>query len=203
VAYPDGSISEPYAKVHLLWFGETVPLADVFPSIRRVFARGLGIVPGEKQVLMTVARREGPAMRLSVLNCFEDTLPAVTREPLRGLEPPPNLLVNVTNDAWFFGSQESELHLRLAVLRAIEARRDLVRSVNRGVTSWIDAAGRVRLRYDAPLPAAPLVEPALLDVTAPYTVLGDLPALLAIAALLARRRDEPSTADKKQRAPAP
>jgi apolipoprotein N-acyltransferase len=188
VAYPDGALSEPYAKIHLVWFGETVPLADVFPWLRRVFARGLGIVPGEKQVLMTVERATGPPLRMAVLNCFEDTLAGVARAPLRELSPAPNLLVNVTNDAWFFESQESELHARLAALRAVESRRDLVRSVNRGVTSWIDAAGRVRLRYDALIPAAPVAEPALLDGTTPYTATGDVPGLLLVLAALARRR---------------
>ena len=90
----------------------------------------------------------GP-IRAAVLNCYEDTLPAAGRE---AMERSPNLLVNVTNDAWFAGSAEGELHLRLAVLRAIETRRDLVRAVNQGPTTFVDAAGRVRARYDLPMP---------------------------------------------------
>jgi apolipoprotein N-acyltransferase len=62
----------------------------------------------------------------------------------------PNLLVNVTNDAWFTGTAEPELHARLAVMRAIELRLDLVRAVNRGVASWVDATGRFGRAMSAP-----------------------------------------------------
>lgn len=182
---PDGTIAKPYDKRHLLWFGETVPLADTFPWLARVFARGTGLSPGHESVVFET----GP-IRGAVLNCYEDTLPIAGREAMEGR---PNLLVNVTNDAWFSGSAEGELHLHLAVLRAIELRRDLVRSVNEGPTSFVDAAGRVRARYDAPLPATLPVEAALLD-GAPtlYARAGDAPLLLAVVGAilvsLARRR---------------
>ncbi len=178
LATADGAISAPYEKRHLLWFGETVPLADVFPWLRRVFARGTGLVPGTEHVLF-----EAGAIRAAVLNCYEDTLPAAGRE---AMATSPNLLVNVTNDAWFSGSSEGELHLRLAVLRAIETRRDLVRAVNQGPTSFVDATGRVVARYDAALPGPLLVRPALLDgPLSPYARLGDaFPIALLGAALL-------------------
>jgi apolipoprotein N-acyltransferase len=178
---PDGAVGASYDKRHLLWFGETIPLADVFPVLRRVFARGAGIEPGGTSVAFTT----GP-IRLAVLNCYEDTLPAAGRE---AMEVRPNLLVNVTNDAWFAGSAEGELHLRLAVLRAIETRRDLVRAVNRGPTSWVDATGRVRFRRDAgpaPFGASFVVaDAALLDLPPTlYARAGDLPLLLLVASAL-------------------
>lgn len=189
LATGDGAISRPYDKRHLLWFGETVPLADSLPWLRRAFARGTGLVPGKESVTFTA----GP-IRAAVLNCYEDTLPAAGRE---AIEVRPNLLVNVTNDAWFAGSAEGELHLRLAVLRSIETRRDLVRAVNRGPTSLVDAAGRVALRYDEGIPASLPVSPALLE--APITLyarLGDAPlVLLAAAAILVARRTKIASAD--------
>lgn len=182
LARPDGTLATPYAKRHLLWFGETVPLADEIPLLRRVFARGTGILPGEAQVAF-----EAGAIRAAVLNCYEDTLPAAGRE---AMSVSPNLLVNVTNDAWFAGSAEGELHLRLSVLRAVEARRDLVRAVNAGPTSFVDATGRIHLRYDGPVPAAPLATPALLEGTTFYADHGDGPfaGLLAAAAIAAALR---------------
>jgi apolipoprotein N-acyltransferase len=179
---PDGTIGPSYDKRHLLWFGETVPLADVFPLLRRVFARGTGLVPGAESVTFDV----GP-IRLAVLDCYEDTLPLAGREAMAGR---PNLLVNATNDAWFAGSAEGELHLRLAVLRAIETRRDLVRAVNRGPTSWIDASGRVLSRDDAPPGLGPppplLAEPALIS-TPPtlYSRAGDRPLVGLVLLVLA------------------
>jgi apolipoprotein N-acyltransferase len=185
-----GAIAPSYDKRHLLWFGETVPMADTFPVLRRVFARGTGLVPGTESVALST----GPIVA-AVLNCYEDTLPAAGRE---AMDVRPNLLVNVTNDAWFAGSAEGELHLRLAVLRTIETRRDLVRAVNRGPTSWVDAAGRIRARHD-PTPGwrpPPLVvDAALLDGPPTlYTRAGDAPlAIIILGAIVvpwvrARRR---------------
>jgi apolipoprotein N-acyltransferase len=181
---PDGTIGPTQDKRHLLWFGETVPLADTFPVLRRVFARGTGLAPGREEALFRVG-----GARLAVLNCYEDTLPAAGRE---AMSVSPNLLVNVTNDAWFSGSAESELHLRLAVLRAIEARRDLVRAVNRGPTTWVDAAGRIVARREAaPGTGAPpplVADVALLETAkTPYTRFGDVPLLLLLAAVLGWR----------------
>ncbi|MBX3225001.1 MAG: apolipoprotein N-acyltransferase [Labilithrix sp.] len=180
---PNGDIGPSYDKRHLLWFGETVPLADTFPVLRRVFARGTGIAPGTE----SVAFRAGPIVA-TVLNCYEDTLPQAGRE---AMAERPNLLVNVTNDAWFAGSAEGELHLRLAILRSIEARRDLVRAVNRGPTTWVDAAGRVVSRRD-PTPGLGPSPPLLADVAlldgplTLYTRVGDgLLASLVVAALAA------------------
>jgi apolipoprotein N-acyltransferase len=119
-----------------------------------------------------------------VLNCFEDTLPAAGRETFDGQSP--NLLVNVTNDAWFFGSDESELHLRLAAMRGVELRRDLVRAVNRGPTSWVDAAGRVRARYDLKIPGVLMAEPSLLETSpTPFARFGEWPLVTLFTALIA------------------
>ena len=179
VATQDGALSDSYDKRHLLWFGETVPLADSLPVIRRVFARGLGLAAGDRTVALPAGR-----VRAAVLVCYEDTLPEAGRE---ALEARPNLLVNVTNDAWFSGSAESELHLRVAALRAVEERRELVRAVNFGPSSWVDAAGRVRMRSSPNLPASVLAEPALLD--APLTLygrFGDAPLALVFLAMANR-----------------
>lgn len=197
---PDGSIGPSYDKRHLLWFGETVPLADVLPILRTIFARGTGIDAGTESIAM----KAGPVVA-SVLNCYEDTLPIAGRE---AMGPRPNLLVNVTNDAWFAGTEESELHLRTAVPRAIETRRDLVRAVNRGPTTWVDASGRIVARLDpAKGPDILMTTPALLE-TPPtlYTRAGELPLFaMAVAVVLWRTLRHKSTAgaaSTKEGAPA-
>lgn len=199
---PDGTMQPPQDKLHLLWFGETVPGGNHLPWLRRMFQKSGGLMPGEAPRALTLAAQPdgAPALRMGVLNCYEDTLPGVGRRIATALEP--NLLVNVTNDAWFTGSAEPELHARLAVLRAIELRRDLVRAVNLGVASWVDAGGVVRARDEraAHDGAGVLhVSPAIRE--APPTVyarFGDAP--LAVTLLLAcagcavagRRRATPS-----------
>ncbi|MFO0679567.1 MAG: apolipoprotein N-acyltransferase [Polyangiaceae bacterium] len=183
----DGTWSEPQDKRHLLLFGERVPFAESIPWIARTFARGTGMRAGSG----VVAFDEGK-VHAAVLNCFEDLLPEAGRE-LGAVEP--NLLVNVTNDAWFVGTMASPLHERIATLRAIEARRHFVRAVNRGPTSWIDATGRIRATWPGEVPGVLVATPVLrTSGPTPYVRFGDLPATLALAASVAlfafrRRKD--------------
>jgi apolipoprotein N-acyltransferase len=186
IATGDGRVSEPYDKMHLMWFGEMVPLADFFPWLRLAFARGAGLRAGERSVALESGR-----VRAAILNCLEDILPGAGRE---AMTTRPNLLVNITNDAWFEGSAESELHLRLARLRSVELRRDLVRAVNFGPTTWVDATGRLRARIPADKPGILMAAPALLEAPVTlYARLGDLPLALtsgayALAVLIWSRR---------------
>lgn len=190
----DGTFAEPYDKIHLLWFGETVPLADVFPALRRIFARGTGLVPGDRPIMLSTGK-----IRAGVLNCFEDILPSAGREAVSNN---PNLLVDVTNDAWFAPSVESELHMRMAVMRSVELRRDMVRAVNFGSTSWVDAVGRVRARYADPIPGTLMTTPALIEEPPTFFArFGEWPtiAITAIFAAFAckKRKTEPEAASTK------
>ncbi len=184
-----GMTQRVQAKMALLWFGEAVPLSDQLPFLRRWFFRAGGLVPGEEVVLL----RSGKA-RIGVLNCFEDTLPGIGREIAKER---PNLLVNVTNDAWFGATAEPELHLRLSVLRAVELRQDLVRVVNLGVPAWIDSSGTIRARGSANEMGVLFATPALND-DAPtvYAKVGDWPLLVGLviagAVSIARRRRQES-----------
>jgi apolipoprotein N-acyltransferase len=179
ICLTDGALTKPQDKVHLLWFGETIPWLDRLPWVRARVTRGVGLVAGEEIVLQRAGK-----VRASVLNCFEDTLPDAGRE---AMGPRPNLLVNMTNDAWFAGSAESELHLRLAALRAVESRRDLVRAVNEGVTSWVDAAGVVRARLEGGgSPDVLFADAALLETDATlFDRFGDVPLAALLAASIA------------------
>jgi apolipoprotein N-acyltransferase len=200
LVFADGSIAPSYDQRHLLWFGETVPLADQLPFLRDVFARGLGLDAGTESTPLNVGM-----VHATVLNCYEDTLPVAGRE---AMGPHPNLLVNVTNDAWFAGTQESELHLRTAVPRAIETRRDLVRAVNRGPTTWVDANGRIVARLDpAKGPQVLMTEPALLEAPLTlYSRAGEWPMFLLTAAIVLglalRHKSTAGAASTKETAPA-
>lgn len=176
-----GRQQRPQAKLQLLWFGESLPFGQSVPWLRRVFYRAGGLVPGDEVVLLTHPTGAGE-LRMAVLNCYEDILPSVGR---RMAAEGPNLLVNVTNDAWFEGSIESALHLRLSVLRAVEARRDLVRAVNLGLPAWIDQTGRVR-ELGSPSPAGyTLVTPSMNDSPPTYYVrFGDYPLLSLLGLLI-------------------
>ena len=171
---PDGAMQAPYDKLQLLWFGEMVPLGAELPWLRHLFQKSGGLIPGSEPRALTLERAAGPALRMGVLNCYEDTLTSVGRRV--AVELAPNLLVNITNDAWFQGTAEPELHARLAAMRAVELRRDLVRAVNLGVASWIDAAGVVRARHAGEEASTLQAQPAIRNagLTA-YARLGDAP----------------------------
>lgn len=201
LAFGNGDLSAPYDKRHLLWFGETVPLADQIPWLRETFARSGGLIPGED-----VVRLDAGPIHAGVLICYED---AIVESGLDVMHVEPNVLVNVTNDAWFSGTSEGELHLRLSTLRSIELRRDQARAVNLGPTSMVDATGRVRMRYADVLPAAVPVDVALLDLPpTPFARFGHGPLTLAFLVACGRpvwraRKREKEAASKSVAAKKP
>lgn len=179
---PEGALQTPYDKLELLWFGETVPLGAYWPWLRRLFQKSGGLVPGTEPHALVLARADGD-VRMGVLNCYEDTLAGVGKRITRELRP--NLLVNVTNDAWFMGTAEPELHARLAAMRAIEHRTDLVRAVNLGVLSWIDARGIVVARDGSLSASTLLAKPTIRDgALTIYGWLGDAPLVAFLSAAI-------------------
>ena len=79
--------------------------------------------------------------------CYETVIPHVIRRQVATLDDrsePPDVLVNLTNDAWYWGSSELDMHLACGVFRAVETRRPLVIAANGGISAWIDQHGRVR-----------------------------------------------------------
>jgi apolipoprotein N-acyltransferase len=128
-----------YRKVHLVPFGEYVPLRHSFP----LFAKIAGDqVPedfdfGSEFTVFQLSNNHG---RVAPLICFEDTIGELTRQfVLRGAD----LLANVTNDGWFLRSAGSRQHLANAVFRCVETRRPMLRAANTGVTCLINEFGRV------------------------------------------------------------
>jgi apolipoprotein N-acyltransferase len=182
---PDGALAPTSDKLELLWFGEMVPGGTYFPWLRRLFQRAGGLVPGDAPCGQELAAPASgaPPVQMAVLNCYEDTLPGLGNKLARSLRP--QLYVNITNDAWFDGTAEPELHARLGAMRAIELRTDVVRAVNLGVTSWVDAAGVVRKTYASQAPGALLVTPAVRERGLTfYARWGDAPAYGLLAFLI-------------------
>jgi len=125
-----------YHKRHLVLFGEYYPmrwLLDLFSGLISIPYSDLTAGPRE-QPLMQV---DGHALGVSI--CFEDVF---SREILRAL-PGANLLINVSNDAWFGNSSAPHQHLQIAQMRALETERVMIRSTNTGVSAFIDHKGKV------------------------------------------------------------
>jgi len=86
-------------------------------------------------------------VRLAPNICYETVLPHLIRAQVRRLRAQgaePDVLVNLTNDGWFRGSSELDMHLVCGVFRAIECRKPLVIAANTGFSAWIDGDGRIR-----------------------------------------------------------
>jgi apolipoprotein N-acyltransferase len=134
-----GQKMQVYRKLHLVPFGEYIPLRHSFPLFAAVASRW---VPGDFDAGKdyTVFRLTNSDVRVAPLICFEDTIGELTRQfVLNGA----NLLTDVTNDGWFLHSAGSQQHLANAIFRCVETRRPMIRAANTGVTCFVNEFGRV------------------------------------------------------------
>jgi apolipoprotein N-acyltransferase len=162
-----GAIVARYDKRVLVPFGEYLPLASRFPWLRDVSPATGHFSAGRDQTILPVAER----VRLGALICYEDVIPQPAREAAqRGA----TLLVNLTNDAWYGISPEPYQHQALALWRAVETRRDFIRSTNTGLTAAVSASGRVLMELPIFVAAARRVDVRLLDVRTFYAAWGDV-----------------------------
>jgi len=143
----DGKELERYDKIHRVMFGEYLPAKETFPPIKifSPYDHEYSLSAGAHQTRLTLPTDRGD-YRFGVLICFEDSDAMLSRGYARETEdgPPVDFLVNISNDGWFKGTEEHELHLAISRFRAVEARRALVRSVNMGISALVDGNGRVR-----------------------------------------------------------
>jgi apolipoprotein N-acyltransferase len=132
-----------YDKMHLVPFGEYVPLGDQLPFMQwfTPYKKGYECRPGEKWTRFPLTARDGRAFTFGCLICYEDSDPYLARQYVAS--EPVNFIVNISNDGWFNGTEEHEQHLAICRFRAIEARRSVVRGVNMGVSAVIDPDGNV------------------------------------------------------------
>jgi apolipoprotein N-acyltransferase len=133
-----------YDKMYPVMFGETIPLGDRFPALYRLTPLPAGLTAGTSPVVTDVAGFE-----LAPTICYETALPAVVRSIVRQLAAQghrPDVLVNLTNDGWFWGSSELDMHLAAGIFRAVEVRTPLVIAANTGFSASIDGSGRLLAR---------------------------------------------------------
>ena len=131
-----GRVIGRYDKHYLLAFGEYIPFGESFPILYQWSPNSGHLTPGKSIDPVTLAGHP-----VSALVCYEDILPAFVNNAVNHGKP--EMIVNVTNDAWFGDTTEPWIHLALAKMRAIEHRRYLLRSTNSGVSAIIDPVGRV------------------------------------------------------------
>jgi len=132
---PGGQVGGQYAKQHLVPFGEYVPLRRFLPFLQPLVVNIDDFSAGTDQGPLVLG-----AMRLGMLICYESIFPGIARESVvRGA----NLLVNITNDAWYGRSSAPYQSMAMAVFRAVENKRALIRAANTGISGFIDPLGRI------------------------------------------------------------
>ena len=132
----NGEIGGRYDKVHLVPYGEYVPLRQLFPFIGKLVVGVGDFRPGKGfEPLIDQGRRFG------VLICYEVIFPDAARAYKQNHS---DMLVNITNDAWFGTTSAPYQHLSMAVFRAVENRLYLVRAANTGISAIIDPMGTIR-----------------------------------------------------------
>ncbi len=129
-----------FDKNILMVFGEYVPYYEQLLPILKSFPEMSNFARGTDVAIFPLVRPDGSTVRIGPMICYEDIFPSFGR---RLTMRDPNVLINITNDAWFGKTSEPYEHLALAVYRAVESRLDLVRAVNTGVSAYVDATGKL------------------------------------------------------------
>jgi len=173
---PDGMTSAVYRKIHLVPFGEFVPLADwltIFPPLVQTLAGFAPFTAGESMVMLPVGQHKA-----STAICYEVVYPSLVREAVLGGS---ELLTTITNDAWYGHSSAPFQHFAMASMRAIEHGRYLARSANTGISGVVDPYGRVVARSGIFEQVGLVEEVRFLTGRTIYSAIGDVIAYMAMA----------------------
>lgn len=173
-----GKVEDFYDKIQLVPFGEYVPFRPVLGYFVNRIAHGFGdMIPGQRQTVFDVK-----GARLGALICYESVFPDLTR---RAVKAGADILVNITNDAWYGESSAPYQLLAMAAMRSVETKVPMVRVANTGISAIIRPDGRIT----APTPlferGTEIEDVNYRPERTVYTRVGDLFAELCFALALA------------------
>jgi apolipoprotein N-acyltransferase len=194
-----GQVRGRFDKQRLVLFSESMPFGDTFPILYEWSPNSGKFVPGTRFDPLTVGNHQ-----IATIICYEDIIAGFVNRIVNNGDP--DLIANLTNDAWFGDTTEPWIHLALAQLRAVEHRRFFVRSTNSGVSAFIDPVGRVVAHGGTFDEEAIAHEIAWLHSHTLYEFLGDLPwwlisLLSVVLAFVPVRPKKPRTADGQASGP--
>ncbi len=136
-----GTVSSRYFKNHRVMIGEYTPILEYFPAVMKMFPFLRSLTAGEESCVMDSG---GVAIAPNV--CFETTVPHYLSQQLNCLAAggqEPDVMLNITNDGWFFGSTCLDLHFACNVFRAVEMQKPMLVCANTGFSAHIASDGRV------------------------------------------------------------
>jgi apolipoprotein N-acyltransferase len=142
---PEGNVAGVYDKIRLVPFSESAPLISLIPGLMELTLGNIALfVPGEEHTLLPVRWDSGTAL-IGAQVCFESTFADLVR---RFTREGAQVLVTVTNDAWFLETSGPRQHWIVQPFRAVENRRWTIQAANTGISSVVDPAGIVIERTD-------------------------------------------------------
>jgi apolipoprotein N-acyltransferase len=170
---PNDQAPQYYDKVHLLPFGEYVPLKNLLFFVSRLVPAAGDFDAGGR-----IAPLRQGKLSMGILICYEAIFPELARaHALEGA----NILINITNDAWFGMTSAPYQHLHMAAFRTVENRIPMIRTANTGLSAFIGIHGNIIDQSD---PFTNEVLKATLDISKSpftfYTRFGDIFAFVAI-----------------------
>jgi apolipoprotein N-acyltransferase len=168
----DGTTGGVYRKIHLVPFGEYVPMKRALFFAAPLVQAVSDFSPGERAVLLPLGEH-----RISTAICYEVVYPALMRQFVRGGS---ELLTTITNDAWFGRTSAPYQHFAQAAMRAIEQGRYLVRSANTGISGIVDPYGRVLVQTEIFRPDVFVGSVRLLKTSTFYGRTGDVFAYASV-----------------------
>ncbi len=162
----DGRVVNRYDKMHLVPFGEYVPLSTVLSFVNKM-VEGIGdFLPGRDYTLFQL-----PEAKFGTVICYEVIFPDLVR---RFVKEGATLMAAITNDAWFGDSSAPYQHFSMVVFRAVENRVPFARAANTGISGFIDRTGRIQKAGPIFVPAALADRLRLRTETTFYTQYGDV-----------------------------
>jgi apolipoprotein N-acyltransferase len=170
---PSGELIGKYDKIHLVPFGEYIPMQNLLFFIGSL-GEGIGDFKSGKEIYNFSL----PQGKFGVLICFEIIFPDLCRKFVKGGA---NFLVTITNDAWFGRTSAPYQHFSVATFRAVENRVFIARAANTGITGLIDPKGKIVNRGSIFTEEAMNGTIRLLKDKTFYTLYGDVFAWLGSA----------------------
>ncbi|HEY6301403.1 MAG TPA: apolipoprotein N-acyltransferase [Candidatus Binatus sp.] len=199
-----GEVDAHYDKIELVPFGEYVPARAILGFFVNRIVEGFGdLIPGKDQTLFDLK-----GAKLGILICYESIFPDLTR---REVDKGADVLVNITNDAWYGESSAPYQVLAMAALRSVETKVPMVRVANTGFSALIEPSGRITYRTPLFKRDNEIVDVSWRPVRTLYTMVGDLFAeicfvLTLIGLIMAWRWPQTATLEvepvKSRRVPA-
>jgi len=136
-----GETAARYHKIHLVPFGEYVPLKNsLLFFVKKIVQAGDDFQAGAEHTIMKVRLPAGDDVAIGTVICYEIIFPDLVR---RFVNEGAAVITTVTNDAWFGRTGAPYQHFSMAVLRAVENRVPVARAANTGISGFIDARGRI------------------------------------------------------------